>query len=247
MRRQILIIAALTGLVLATSVHAVSLPGIQIGIGEGESTGNLSTSLQVLIGLTILSLAPAILILMTGFTRIVVVMGFLRQAMGTQQMPPNQLIIGLSLFLTFAVMSPVFERVHQEAIAPYLAEEIEDREALKKGMEPLRHFMLAHAQDKDLELFLKMGNRDVPESRMETPLTVVIPAFVLSELKTAFQIGFVLYVPFLVIDMVVASILMSMGMMMLPPVMISLPFKILLFVLVDGWNLVVRSLLVSFQ
>ena len=201
----------------------------------------------MLIGLTILSLAPAILILMTGFTRIVVVMGFLRQALGTQQMPPNQLIIGLSLFLTFAVMSPVFTRIHSEAIQPFMDEQLTDRQALAAGTVPLKEFMLAHAKDSDLELFLRMSNQDVPEQRIDTPLAVVVPSFVLSELKTAFQIGFILYVPFLVIDMVVASILMSMGMMMLPPVMISLPFKILLFVLVDGWNLVVRSLLVSFQ
>jgi len=242
-----IILAALLVLLLAGSVAAVPVPNIQIGVEETDEPGNLSAALQVLLGLTILSLAPAILILMTGFTRIVVVMGFLRQALGTQQMPPNQLIMGLSLFLTFAVMSPVFSRIQSEAVEPFMAEQITDRQALEAGSVPLKEFMLVHAKDSDLELFLRMSGSDVPEQRSETPLSIVVPAFVLSELKTAFQIGFILYVPFLVIDMVVASILMSMGMMMLPPVMISLPFKILLFVLVDGWNLVVRSLMVSFQ
>ncbi len=237
----------LLSLVLASAAISVPVPSIQIGVEDTEEPGNLSAALQVLIGLTVLSLAPAILILMTGFTRIVVVMGFLRQALGTQQMPPNQLVIGLSLFLTFAVMSPVFNRINNEAIQPFMEDSMTDRQALAAGSVPLKEFMLAHAKDSDLELFLRMSNQEVPEERIDTPLAVVVPSFVLSELKTAFQIGFILYVPFLVIDMVVASILMSMGMMMLPPVMISLPFKILLFVLVDGWNLVVRSLLVSFQ
>lgn len=247
MQSKQIILFILLSLVLASAAFAVPVPSIQIGVEETEEPGNLSAALQVLIGLTVLSLAPAILILMTGFTRIVVVMGFLRQALGTQQMPPNQLIIGLSLFLTFAVMSPVFNRINNEAIQPFMEESMTDRQALAAGSIPLKEFMLAHAKDSDLELFLRMSNQDVPEERIDTPLAVVVPSFVLSELKTAFQIGFILYVPFLVIDMVVASILMSMGMMMLPPVMISLPFKILLFVLVDGWNLVVRSLLVSFQ
>jgi flagellar biosynthesis protein FliP len=245
--RQIIILTALILGLFALSASAVPVPSIQIGVENSEEPGNLSAALQVLIGLTVLSLAPAILILMTGFTRIVVVMGFLRQALGTQQMPPNQLIIGLSMFLTFAVMSPVFTRINNEAIQPFINEQMSDKEALAAGTTPLKEFMLVHAKDSDLELFLRMSDMEIPENRRDTPLSVVVPAFVLSELKTAFQIGFILYVPFLVIDMVVASILMSMGMMMLPPVMISLPFKILLFVLVDGWNLVVRSLLVSFQ
>ena len=231
----------------AMPAAAMPVPSIQIGVEESEDPGNLGAALQVVIGLTVLSLAPAILVLMTGFTRIVVVLGFLRHALGTQQMPPNQLIIGLSLFLTFAVMSPTFERLNNEAIQPFIKEEITDREALAAGSNTMKEFMLGHAKDSDLELFLRMGGREIPENRSDASLAAVVPAFVLSELKTAFQIGFVLYVPFLVIDMVVASILMSMGMMMLPPVMISLPFKVLLFVLVDGWNLVVRSLMISFQ
>ncbi len=231
----------------AAPASALNVPSIQFSMGEGAEGGGLSTALQIMLGLTVLSLAPAILVLMTSFTRIVVVLGFLRQAMGTQQMPPNQLIIGLSLFLTAAVMTPVFQQIHSEALTPYLAEEIAEEEAIKRGVTPLKAFMLSHTQDKDLALFLDLGGRDMPESRMDTPLTVVVPSFVISELKRAFQIGFVLFVPFLVIDMVVASILMSMGMMMLPPVMISLPFKVLLFVLVDGWNLLIHSLMVSFQ
>jgi len=247
MRARAFAIFLLLGLLSISVASALPVPSIQIGVENSDQPGNLSAALQVLIGLTVLSLAPAILILMTGFTRIVVVLGFLRQALGTQQMPPNQLVIGLSLFLTFAVMSPVFSRINTEAIQPFMNEQMTDREALAAGTVPLKEFMLSYAGDSDLELFLRMSDRSIPEQRLDTPLSVVVPAFVLSELKTAFQIGFVLYVPFLVIDMVVASILMSMGMMMLPPVMISLPFKILLFVLVDGWNLVVRSLLVSFH
>ncbi|MCB9515187.1 MAG: flagellar type III secretion system pore protein FliP [Candidatus Latescibacteria bacterium] len=243
-----LTLVAIALLFHAAPAGAVSLPGLQLNIGgaEGAEAHGLGPALQIMLGLTVLSLAPAILILMTSFTRIVVVLGFLRQAMGTQQMPPNQLIIGLSLFLTAAVMSPVIEQIRAEAIAPYLAAEIDDGQALQRGVAPLKTFMLAQTGDRELALFLEIGDKPQPESRLETPLTVVIPAFVLSELKRAFQIGFVLFVPFLVIDMVVASILMSMGMMMLPPVMISLPFKVLLFVLVDGWNLLVQSLIRSF-
>ncbi|MCP4548762.1 MAG: flagellar type III secretion system pore protein FliP [bacterium] len=220
----------------------MSMGGEDVAEPEG-----LSSALKIMLGLTVLSLAPSILILMTSFTRIVVVMGFLRQAMGTQQMPPNQLIIGLSLFLTVAVMSPVMQQINTNSLQPFLNQEIPENVALERGVAPLKAFMMKHTKDKDLELFLNLNEVDLPETRMETPLLTVVPAFIISELKCAFQIGFVLFVPFLVIDMVVASILMSMGMMMLPPVMISLPFKILLFVLVDGWNLIVNSLMTSFQ
>ena len=243
---KIVSLAALLALIAAPAL-ALPLPQISFNIGDESGEGGLSSALQIMLGLTVLTLAPAILILMTSFTRIVVVLGFLRQALGTQQMPPNQLIIGLSLFLTVAVMSPVFQKIQTEALAPYLAKEIPEAEAIERGIVPLKTFMLAQTQDKDLELFLRMGDKPLPATRIETPLTVTVPAFVLSELKRAFQIGFVLFVPFLVIDMVVASILMSMGMMMLPPVMISLPFKILLFVLVDGWNLLIHNLLLSFS
>lgn len=242
-----IVLIALVVLAAAAPAQALNVPPVKFSIGEGTpSGGGLGAALQIMLGLTVLSLAPAILLLMTSFTRIVVVLGFLRQALGTQQMPPNQLIIGLALFLTAAVMSPVIDEIRSEAVTPYMADEIDDAEALRRGIAPLKVFMLKQTQDKDLALFLGIGNRPQPETRMDTPLTVVVPAFVLSELKRAFQIGFVLFVPFLVIDMVVSSILMSMGMMMLPPVMISLPFKVLLFVLVDGWNLVVQSLIRSF-
>jgi flagellar biosynthetic protein FliP len=246
-RPVVLTLLVLVLLGSAATAGAATLPPIKFSVGEGSPEGGgLGAALQIMLGLTVLSLAPAILLLMTSFTRIVVVLGFLRQALGTQQMPPNQLIIGLSLFLTAAVMSPVIDEIRSEAVTPYMADEIDDTEALRRGVAPLKTFMLRQTQDKDLALFLEIGDRPMPETRMDTPLTVVVPAFVLSELKRAFQIGFVLFVPFLVIDMVVASILMSMGMMMLPPVMISLPFKVLLFVLVDGWNLVVHSLVKSF-
>jgi flagellar biosynthesis protein FliP len=248
-RTMLLVAVFLMLLLVAVPAGAISMPQINFSLGgePGGEEGGLTSALQIMLGLTVLTLAPAILILMTSFTRIVVVLGFLRQAMGTQQMPPNQLIIGLSLFLTVAVMSPVFQRINDQALRPYLDKEIPEEVALQRGVEPLKSFMLNFTQDKDLELFLKVGDRPLPATRLDTPLMVVVPSFVLSELKRAFQIGFVLFVPFLVIDMVVASILMSMGMMMLPPVMIALPFKVLLFVLVDGWNLVVQSLLMSFS
>ncbi len=196
--------------------------------------------------LTVLSLAPAILIMMTSFTRIVVVLSFLKQALGTQQMPPNQLIVGLALFLSFFVMAPTFKQISTNAIEPYMNEKIDQKTAMERAEGPLRELMFSQTRDKDLELFLSLSKEAKPQNRGEVPTYVLIPAFVISELKTAFQIGFMLYLPFLVLDMVVASVLMAMGMMMLPPVMIALPFKLLLFVLVDGWELVVGSLVKSF-
>jgi len=204
----------------------------------------LSTGIQIVILLTILSLAPAILIMLTSFTRFVIVFSILRQAMGTQQMPPNQILIGLSLFLTFFVMSPVWEQIHQEAIKPYLSQRLPLKTAFMKASIPLREFMLRQTRRKDLALFVKLA-KIRPATSNDLPITVIIPAFVISELKTAFQIGFFIYIPFLVIDMVVASVLLSMGMLMLPPIIISLPFKLMLFVLVDGWDLIVGSLLQS--
>ena len=185
--------------------------------------------------------------MMTSFTRIVVVLSFLRTAIGTQQMPPNQLIIGLSLFLTFFIMAPVWERVNDDAIQPLIDDEIPYQQALDKGMEPIREFMLKQTRQKDMALFVRMAMIKQPRNHTEIPNSVLIPSFIISELRTAFQIGFILFVPFLVIDLVVASILLSMGMMMLPPVMVSLPFKILLFVLIDGWNLLIQSLVKSFN
>lgn len=213
---------------------------------NNSSPENVSTSVKLIIMLTVLSLAPSILIMLTSFTRIVIVLSFVRTALATQQMPPNQVIIGLSLFLTFFIMAPTFHQVNEESLTPLFNEEINLEEAYEKASVPFKEFMSAHTRQKDLALFLEYSKAERPESIEDIPMTALIPAFAISEIKTAFQIGFMIFIPFLVIDMVVASVLMSMGMMMLPPVMISLPFKILLFVLVDGWYLVVKSLLQSF-
>ncbi|MEH7222571.1 flagellar type III secretion system pore protein FliP [Bacillus sp. JJ1566] len=207
---------------------------------------NVSTSVKLLLLLTVLSVGPGILILMTSFTRIIVVLSFVRTSLGTQQMPPNQVLIGLALFLTFFVMAPTFSEVNDQALTPLFNEEINLEEAYIRAAVPFKEFMSVHTRQKDLELFLNYSGAERPATIQDIPLTALVPAFAISELKTAFQIGFMIFIPFLVIDMVVASILMSMGMMMLPPVMISLPFKILLFVLVDGWYLIVKSLLQTF-
>ncbi|KOO49279.1 flagellar type III secretion system pore protein FliP [Viridibacillus arvi] len=207
---------------------------------------NVSTSVKLMLMLTVLSLAPSILILMTSFTRIVIVLSFVRTALATQQMPPNQVIVGLALFLTFFIMAPTFQEVNKEALQPLFDEKITLDEAYEKASGPFKDFMSQHTRQKDLDLFLKYSGAERPETIQDISLTTLVPAFALSEIKTAFQIGFMIFIPFLVIDMIVASVLMSMGMMMLPPVMISLPFKILLFVLVDGWYLVMKSLLQSF-
>ncbi len=226
----------------------IQLPNINLSIGGEEEGGqNLSSVIQLLILLTVLTLAPAIVILLTSFTRIVVVLSFIRTSLATQQMPPNQVLIGLALFLTFFVMAPTFQQVNSNALQPFMQGEIGQEEAFQKGMDPMRAFMFEQTREKDLALFVKMANLERPRNFDDIPNYVLIPSFVISELKTAFQIGFIIFIPFLVIDMVVASALMSMGMMMLPPMMISLPFKILLFVLVDGWNLVIQSLLLSFR
>jgi flagellar biosynthesis protein FliP len=213
---------------------------------NNSSPENVSTSVKLFLMLTVLSLAPSILILMTCFTRIVIVLSFVRTALATQSMPPNQVIVGLSLFLTFFIMAPTFQQVNDEALTPLFNEEINLEQAYDKAAVPFKEFMSAHTRQKDLALFLDYAKAERPDSIADIPLTALVPAFAISEIKTAFQIGFMIFIPFLVIDMVVASVLMSMGMMMLPPVMISLPFKILLFVLVDGWYLVVKSLLQSF-
>jgi flagellar biosynthetic protein FliP len=213
---------------------------------NSNSPANVSTSVKLLLLLTVLSLAPSILILMTCFTRIVVVLSFVRTALATQQMPPNQVIVGLSLFLTFFIMAPTFQQVNNQALTPLFNEKITLEQAYDKASGPLKEFMSAHTRQKDLQLFLDYAKVDKPKTVQDIPLSALVPAYAISELKTAFQIGFMIFIPFLVIDMVVASVLMSMGMMMLPPVMISLPFKILLFVMVDGWYLVVKSLLESF-
>ncbi|OLO40905.1 flagellar biosynthetic protein FliP [Alkalihalophilus pseudofirmus] len=208
---------------------------------------DLSTTIQILILLTVLSLAPSILILMTCFTRIIIVLSFVRTGLATQQMPPNQVLIALALFITFFIMAPVFSEVNEQALSPLLAGEIEQDEAFDRAVLPMKEFMAKHTREKDLALFMGYAGMDRPQTLDDIPLTALVPAFAISEIKTAFQIGFFIFVPFLVIDMIVASVLMAMGMMMLPPVMIALPFKILLFVMVDGWYLVVQSLLLSYS
>ncbi|MBU8906999.1 flagellar type III secretion system pore protein FliP [Desertibacillus haloalkaliphilus] len=221
------------------------IPGIDLDLFNDEPA-NVATTIQLLLILTVLSLAPSILILMTAFTRIVIVLSFVRTGLATQQMPPNQVLIGLALFLTFFIMAPVFSEVNEQALTPFLDGEIGQEEAFDRAATPMKEFMANHTREKDLALFMGYAGLDRPESIDDIPLTALVPAFAISELKTAFQIGFLIFVPFLVIDMIVASVLMAMGMMMLPPVMIALPFKILLFVMVDGWYLVVQSLLLSY-
>ncbi len=246
-------LAILAALVLALGIHSLSLaqdlpmvPSITIGMKEAQRPQQVSVVLQILFLMTVLTLAPAIVVMMTSFTRLVVVFSLIRHALGTQQMPPNQVLIGLALLLTFFLMSPVYTRVHQEAIQPFMAEEISQKEAIEKALKPVREFMFKQTRKKDLALFLSIAKEEKPKSLDEVPTVALIPSFVISELKTAFQIGFLIYIPFLVIDMVVASVLLSMGMMMLPPFMVSLPFKLMLFVLVDGWYLLVGSMIKSF-
>lgn len=225
------------------------IPNLQLNIDGTTDPQETTNSLQLLALLTVLSLAPAILIMVTSFTRIIIVLSFLRNAIATQQTPPTQVLIGLALFLTFFIMSPIAIEINQNALQPYLNEEITQAEAIDTAMEPLREFMFKQTREKDMALFLEASATELASDAelYDIPTTSLIPAFIISELKTAFQMGFVLFIPFIVLDMVVASVLMSMGMMMLPPAMISLPFKLLLFVMVDGWNILVRSLLLSFK
>ncbi|MGM0599079.1 MAG: flagellar type III secretion system pore protein FliP [Candidatus Rifleibacteriota bacterium] len=222
------------------------IPSISIQVDPSKERSQLGTGLQILILLTILSLAPSILIMLTSFTRILIVLSFVRRALGTQQEPSNQIIIGLALFITFFTMSPVVDQIYQNSLKPYIDRDINYVQAYNNAINPVRDFMFQHARKNDLALFAGMEGGVKPETKDDFSTVALIPAFITSELRTAFQMGVIIYLPFLVIDMVVASLLMSMGMIMLPPVMISLPFKILLFVLVDGWNLVVKSLVVSF-
>lgn len=222
------------------------IPGIDPDLFNNVDPANVSTTVQLILLLTVLSLAPSILILMTSFTRIIIVLSFVRTSLATQQMPPTQVLISLALFLTFFIMAPTFSEINDQAIAPFLDGEITQDEAFDRAAVPLKEFMSKNTRQKDLMLFLEYAQMERPKSIDDIPLTALVPAFAISELKTAFQIGFMIFVPFLVIDMIVASVLMSMGMLVLPPVMISLPFKILLFVMVDGWYLVVKSLLLSF-
>lgn len=229
----------------AFSQQAGIIPGVTATPLNGGAT-NYSLPIQTLLFFTFLSFLPAIILMMTGFTRIVIVLSLLRMALGTQSSPPNQVIIGLALFMTFFVMAPTFEKVYEQAYVPFEKEEITFNQMVQTASEPMRKFMLAQTRESDLALFLRLNGQGKIEKRDEIDLKVLIPAFVTSELKTAFQIGFMIFLPFLIIDLVVSSVLMSMGMMMLSPMLISLPFKIMLFVLVDGWTLIVGSLIASF-
>jgi flagellar biosynthetic protein FliP len=224
----------------------VSIPKIDIGITGAKTPKDVSSTIQILLLLTVLTLAPAILMLMTSFTRIIIVLSFLRQALGSQQIPPNQVLIGLALFMTFYLMTPVGKEIYDKAWQPYVDSKITLEESIKEGLKPLRKFMFRQTREKDLALFIFLSKSPRPKTQEDVPTGALIPAFIISELKTAFTVGFLIYVPFLIIDMVVASTLMSMGMLMLPPVMISLPFKLLLFIMVDGWHLISRALIVSF-
>lgn len=234
-------------LFLSLPAMAAEYPSVQLSLGSSDNPGDFTTALSIVMVLTVLALAPSILVMMTSFTRILVVFAFLRQALGTQQAPPNQILIGLALFMTIFIMMPVWHEIDSRALTPYVNEEISQKEAFEKAKAPIRDFMLRQTRDEDLQLFLLAGGKDQVKTEDEAPLVSVIPAFIISELRTAFEIGFLIYIPFVVIDLVVASVLMSMGMMMLPPVMISLPLKIILFVLIDGWHLLTANLLASFR
>lgn len=243
---HLLILIPLLLLLSCVPALAQELPGLTLNMGQASGPKQVSMVLQILILLTILTMAPAILLMTTSFIRIVIVLSFLRQAMGTQQMPPNQIIIGLSMFLTFFIMSPVFSQINETALQPYLNEQLEEKAALQLAVNPMRDFMFNQVREADLKLMIEIAGNEPPESKEEISTLTLIPAFMLSELRRAFQIGFMIFVPFLIIDMITASVLMTMGMLMLPPIIISLPFKVLLFVLVDGWNLIVGSLMQGF-
>lgn len=237
-------------LVVITGVNiaqAAELPTLSISLGHAGNPQDWFTGLKIVAALTVLALAPSILVMMTAFTRILVVFAFLRQALGTQQTPPNQILVGLALFMTVFIMTPVWHKIDTTALTPYLNEEISQPVAFKRAEAPLRDFMLRQTREDDLLLFLHAAREKKPKTSAQTPMQILIPAFVISELRTAFEIGFLIYIPFVVLDLVVASVLMSMGMLMLPPVMISLPLKIILFVLVDGWHLITASLIQSFH
>jgi len=221
-------------------------PLFSISIDSAKPPGDVSVVVEIFLLLTVLSIAPALLIMMTSFTRIIIVLSLLRQALGTQQMPPNQVMIGIALFLTFFVMAPVWNTINDQALQPYLNKSLTPEKAIEAAVVPIRAFMMKQIRENDLALFVSAAGEARPKTPEDVPFLVIVPAFIISELKTAFQIGFMLYIPFLILDMVISSILLSMGMMMLPPIMISLPFKLMLFVLVDGWNLIAGSLIRSF-
>jgi flagellar biosynthetic protein FliP len=242
-----LVLAALLLVLGFVLLGCSAAPGVSLTIDpQSQEPQQITTGVQLLVLMTFLSLAPTVLILATSFTRTVIVLSMLRNAIGMPTIPPNQVLIGLSLLLTFFIMAPVYQKMDRIAIQPYINGEIDQAEALKQAQLPLREFMFAQTREKDIKLFLELGNEPTPTTLDDIPTIILTPAFVISELRTAFTMGFVIYIPFLVIDLVVSSILLSMGMMMLPPSLISLPFKLLLFVMVDGWYLMVRSLVLSF-
>ena len=245
--RGALLVAVLTIVGTGIASAAAPVPNVNLSVGQAAGPQDVSVTLQILALLTVLSLAPGILMMTTSFVRIVVVIGFLRNALSTQNVPPNQVVIALSLFLTFYIMAPYWGQANEQGLQPYLAGEITQEQAIDNVAQPIRAFMFKQTRESDLALFVNLSEAERPEAQEDVSTMTLIPAFIISELKTAFQLGFMIYIPFIVIDMIVASTLMSMGMMMLPPVMISLPFKILLFVMVDGWHLLIQSLIMSFK
>ncbi len=233
-------------LIGSAAMAQVTIPSVNFGFKQTQNPTEVVNTVKMVLVLTVLTLAPAILIMMTGFTRILIVLSFLRQAIGVQQMPPNQMLVGLSLFLTFFIMGPAFTEINQKALQPYMNNQLTQDQALEYTLAPLRKFMFNQTRDQDLALFVKLAQVEKPKTRADVPTLVLVPAFIVSELKTAFMIGFIIFLPFLIIDILAASVLMAMGMMMVPPAVISLPFKIMLFVLVDGWSLLIGSMVKSF-
>ena len=236
----------LTGAEAFAQSSGLTLPTVNMGFKSIDNPQEVVSAIKIVLMMTVLTLAPAALILMTSFTRLIIVLSFLRQALGVQQMPPNQVLVGLALFLTFFIMGPTFQEMNTQGIQPYIASKITQDEAIEKTLAPIRRFMFHQTRPQDLNLFVRLSKMESPKTLADIPTLVLIPSFVISELKTAFQIGFIIFLPFLVIDMVAASVLMAMGMMMLPPVVISLPLKLMLFILVDGWSLLIGSMVNSF-
>jgi flagellar biosynthetic protein FliP len=236
-----------TDLFAQQATNTVPFPKINLDVGTAQNGSDVSVTLQILLMMTVLSLAPSIVIMTTSYLRIIIVFHFLKSALGTQQMPPSQLLAGVALFITFFIMAPTWNKVNDEALKPLMDNKLTMQQAYDKGIEPIRQFMFKNVREEDLELFISLSNQAKPKNRNEVSTYILIPAFVLSEMRAGFIMGFFLFIPFIMVDMIISSILMSMGMMMMPPMMISLPFKILLFILVDGWNLIVSSLIRSFN
>jgi flagellar biosynthetic protein FliP len=242
------VLLGMCGVMAVSSLWAAGSSGdIAQAVNAMKSPQKIATSMQILTILTVLTIAPSILVMVTSFTRIIIVLSLLRQALSMPQMPPNTVLIGLALFLTFFIMAPTFSAINRDALQPYIKGQMTEEAAYKKGVEPLRSFMIRQTRKKDLALFINLAKLPKPKQYTDVPTFVVVPAFIISELKTAFEMGFMIYIPFMVVDMLIAGVLMSMGMMMVPPTMFSLPFKILLFVLIDGWNLIMRGLVMSFR